>query len=95
MISEQSALQHISSNSASQDWSVTPPHKAISVVAALFASAARGIMHFIQIPALPSAALWEASTLVRILASTEKTEYRPDLFSTESPFLSDRWPRDL
>lgn len=32
MISEQSALQRVSSNSASQDWSLTRPHKAIGVV---------------------------------------------------------------
>ncbi len=94
MISEQSRLQHLS-NSASQDWRLTLPHNTIGTVAAFVAGEARGVKHFIQIPVLPSAALWEANMLVSMLSAGEKTEYGPDRFSSEASFLSDNWPRSL
>jgi hypothetical protein len=97
MISEPSAVQHIGTHAASRDWSFWGPipQKSLDVVVAFARGTIRGLKSFVQAPVLPSAALWEANTLVHILSDGERAEYDPDPFSTEAPFLSDSWPRDM
>src|SRR4051812_41375942 len=91
MISEHSAVEHIGTNAASRDWPFAMPHASLDGIVAF----ARGTVHSLKnlLPSLivPSHALWEANMLVRMLSAGEPAEYRPDPFSTESPFVSDSW----
>ena len=97
MISEPSAVQHIGTNAASRDWSFWGPipQKSLDVVVEFARGTVHGLKSFLQAPVLPTAALWEANTLVRILSAGDRDQYGPDPFSTEAPFLSDNWPRDM
>jgi hypothetical protein len=42
-------------------------------------------------PALPYAALWEGSVVAGMLH--EPTDFEPDPFTSDMPFLKDVWPR--
>jgi hypothetical protein len=44
-----------------------------------------------KVPVLPYAALWEASVITSLL--TGHGLFEPDGFATETPFLTNSWPR--
>jgi hypothetical protein len=42
-------------------------------------------------PVLPYAELWEASVILRL--TSDRDENPPDRYATETPFMTDLWPR--
>jgi hypothetical protein len=47
---------------------------------------------FLRVALMPSAALQDARALFRTLSASDETP-PPDPFSSETPFLTDDWPR--
>jgi hypothetical protein len=91
MISEQSAL-----NTRTRQLSVGTSRypfsrQRVAGIGASFAQLTRGLTTWARVPALPYAALWEASLMVSLL--TEHESQKPDPFATEMPFLTDAWLR--
>lgn len=62
-----------------------------AALAAIVHPVVSAIHAFTRSPVLPHAQIWEASLLASFLKEPEYFE--PDPFATESPFLSDSWPR--
>jgi hypothetical protein len=56
-----------------------------------FAQLTRALTAWARVPALPHAALWEATIMVGLL--TERESHTSGPFATEMPFMTDGWPR--
>jgi hypothetical protein len=62
---------------------------------AVLGTVAHGLTHSLvgwaRVPIMPYAPLWEASVVVSFIQ--EQQSFEPDLYSSDTPFLTDSWLR--
>jgi hypothetical protein len=91
MISEHTALNTPDQKPFVGTWCSPFSRQRVAGIGACFVRLTRTITAWNRVPALPYAALWEASIMVSLL--TERESHTPDPFAAEMPFLSDAWLR--
>ncbi|HEY1297595.1 MAG TPA: hypothetical protein VGJ60_31320 [Chloroflexota bacterium] len=91
MISEQTALPGATRIVTSHTSATPVGRRHLTVLGGVLRRAAINLSNWARVPALPYAALWEASVVAGTLH--EPKDFEPDPFATETGFLKDSWPR--
>jgi hypothetical protein len=91
MISEQTALPAQARIVTGRTFATPVGARQLAVLGGILQRAAVNLRGWARLPALPYAAVWEASVVAGMLH--EPKEYEPDRFATEAPFLDNGWPR--
>jgi hypothetical protein len=92
MISEPTAFQTSTRSVVTVAWRTPLDRRHLAGVAATARRLSGALISWVSGPIEPYAALWEASTVLGLMNEPVKT-FDPDRYSTEAPFLTDRWPR--
>jgi hypothetical protein len=90
MISEQATFQQPTQVVAIRTSGAPIGRHQFVALGAVLRRSAHKLGRWARVPALPYAALWEASLVAGMVR--EPKDFEPDPFASETPFLSNSWP---
>jgi hypothetical protein len=91
MVSDQIVVLNRTATASPRTWGTPIARRQVTAISSALHRMAIGVRDWARIPALPYAALWEASLIAGF--ARERDSYAPDPCATEMPFLAEPWPR--
>ena len=91
MISEPTAFPAATRIVTGRTSAIPIGRRQLAVLGGVLRQAAISMRDWARTPALPYATLWEGYVVASMLH--EPTDFEPDPFTSDTPFVKDAWPR--